>query len=134
MSLSIGLKGIKSSLDTFSNALYANRGEWMGRAVSLIKHGVKNLLSSLQDRRIAAISLVIATIISIEICEVVVHYAEKYHPFKKDYAKIFGFNMGLISFAGGVYAFAKITKLPLASYTIIGISATTLVIYGSSKD
>jgi hypothetical protein len=132
MSVNIDVNGIKNSIIAAYNIAYAKASEWMGHAIVVIKSGVETALPHLQDKRIAAVSLIAVTLLLTEVVNVSSHLWNKYFPndtaLQRGFRDVVDITGGIAVVGGGVAAFAKYTKIPFSPLAILGITAGTVVV------
>lgn len=132
MSVNIDINGIKNNIVAAYNVAYAKASEWLGRAIVVIKSGTEAALPYLQDKRIAAVSLIVTTLFLSEIADVVYRLLDNHFPndtaLKRRFRDLAGATIGIAIVGSGVTAFAKYTKIPFSPLAIFGISFTTVLV------
>jgi hypothetical protein len=133
MSVNIDVNGIKNSIVAACNTAYAKASEWMGRAIVVIKSGIDTALPYLQqDKRIAAVALIVTTLALSEIVNLFSLLWNKHFPndsaLKRGFRDFVDVTAGIAIIGGGVAAFAKYTKIPFSPLAILGISAGTVIV------
>lgn len=133
MSVNIDTNGIGNSIVAAYNTAYAKVSEWMGRAIVVIKSGIETALPYLQqDKRIAAVSLIVTTLFLGEVVNLLSKLWNKYFPedtaLQRAIRDIVDVSAGIAIIGGGVAAFAKYTKIPFSPLAILGISAGTIIV------
>lgn len=132
MTLSIDVNEIKNRAISAYHTAAARISEWTGRMITILKSGAEKSLPYLQDKRIAAISLIAVTMLLILAAEGVSYVVTRPLPKKTEvqvaFRDLLGESAGLATIAGGVYAFSKYAKLPFTPLAIAGISATTFLV------
>jgi hypothetical protein len=137
MTLSIDFNEIKNGAIAAYHTAAARISEWTGRMITILKSGVEKARpyltpQTLQDKRIAAISLIAVTMLLILAAEAVNYVVTRPLPQNTEvqvaFRDLLGESAGLATIAGGVYAFSKYAKLPFTPLAIAGISATTFLV------
>lgn len=122
--MSIDFQEIKNGVVAVCSYTAEQVGYWGGKVISVLKSGVQTGLPYFQDKRIAVISLLVASLLSIEVGHWVNLAASRL--FLKNYDQVtrdrVTFWTGLSIFSIGVACFAKGTNLPLPWYATGGIA------------
>lgn len=132
MGYDIDLNSIKNGFYTAYHTASAKTSEWTGRAMAIIKSNTETALPYLQDKRIAAASLVAVNLILIQLGDFSGRFVNNRLPQRTEGQRAFGQTVELIiglgTVIGGVYAFSKHTNLPFTPLAITGISVGTLAV------
>ena len=116
MSGNIDLSRIKNDVVYAYRVVAATVNQWMGRAVSIIKSGLEKATPYMQDKRIAAISLIALTLLLSEFVNLLSYFLHKHFPNDKDWQcgirDVIDIAGGIAIIAAGVNTFAKHTKIP----------------------
>lgn len=132
MLLNIDLNGVKNSFIAAYNTATTKASEWMGHGIVIIKSKTETALPYLQDKRIAAVSLIAVTLLVAEFVNLLAYFWNKHFPndtaLKRGVRDFVDVTAGVAMIAGGVAAFAKYTKVPFSPLAILGISAGTIVL------
>jgi hypothetical protein len=135
MTLSIDFNGIKNSILATYHTFSEKTSQWLGRLVGVIKSSSTTALPYLQDKRIAAASLIAVNIILIQLGKFFGFLVEKCFPDRTERQRalrdmvIIPLELGVL--IGGVMAFTKYTQLPFNWLVVTAISVVTFVIYAS---
>lgn len=125
MTLNVNLNGVQNTLVTSYHTLSAQLGEWLGRAVSIIKLGSEKAQPHVQDKRIAVVSLIAVNLLLIEVGLFFSKIAGYFLP-DNAFRDSVGVVVGLGTVIGGVAAYKIYLKLPLSTLAVIGISLGTI--------
>jgi hypothetical protein len=117
---------------------YSTAVEWAGRAVAVVKSGNEAALSYLQDKRIAAISVIAFSLILIEIGQGASYLLNRIGPNTTDRQKsvlrVVDAVAGLGILTGGIAFFVKHANLPLGWQTVTGITSATFFLRAFFED
>jgi hypothetical protein len=130
MTFNIDLNGVKNGLITNYHLAADKTREWWGHGTAIIKSGTEKALPYLQDKRIAAISLITVNLILIKLGDMFGELVKFCLPQRSEGQKAFGSVVGIIvnltTLVGGVAAFAKHGNLPFSQRDIVVISVLTV--------
>lgn len=132
MTLNVDFNGIKTVLASAYQASATQANKWIGYSVAIIKSGIETALPYLQDKRIAAVSLIAVNFFLCECANISHYFLHKYFPndtsLKRSIRDGFDVVGGIAIVAVGVTAFARYTKIPFSPLAILGISLGTIAI------
>lgn len=132
--MNVDLNEIKNHIVSFCSAAAEKIVEWSGHVVTLLKSGTYAALPYLQNKWLAAISLIAVTLLLIEVGHLFNSILSYFNSKPKDGEEGYPFTnrvrlcIGTSVVTAGVAAFSIAAKLPLQWYVIAGITAATAII------